>query len=182
MGPGSCLREEHALAHAVEGELPRLPNQLNAEAKREKAGVPKARDFKIELSGCENVADASTANRKRCIFSCQWLKERVLDFIQNHLDYLSVQFSCSIVSDSLRPHGLQHGRLPCSSPTPGAFSNSCPLRKRCHPTISSSVIPFSSCLQSFSESVSFPMSCSSHQVASIGASASALVPPMNIQD
>ena len=129
MGPGSCLREDHALAHAVEGELPRLPNQLNVEAKREKAGVPKARDFKIELSGCENVADASTANRKRCIFSCQWLKERVLDFIQNHLDYLSVQFSCSIVSDSLRPHGLQHGRLPCASPIPRAYSESCPLNR-----------------------------------------------------
>jgi len=59
-------------------------------------------------------------------------------------DNFSVQFSSSVVSDSLRPHGLQHARLPCPSPTPGAYSNSCPLSQRCHPTISSSVVPFSS--------------------------------------
>ena len=62
----------------------------------------------------------------------------------------SVQFGCSVVSDSLRPHGLQYTRLPCPSPTPGACSNSCLSSWRCHPTISSSVIPFSFCLQSFS--------------------------------
>ena len=67
----------------------------------------------------------------------------------------SVQFSHSVMSDSLWPHGLQHTRLPCPSPTPGACSNSCPLSQRCHPTISSSVIPFSSCLQSFLASVQF---------------------------
>ena len=61
----------------------------------------------------------------------------------------SVQFSRSVVSDSLRPHGLQHARLPCLSPTPGVYSNSCPLSQWCHPTISSSVIPFCSCLQCF---------------------------------
>ena len=61
----------------------------------------------------------------------------------------SVQFSHSLVYDSLRPHGLQHARPPCPSPTPGACSNSCPSSQWCHPTISSSVIPFSSCLQSF---------------------------------
>ena len=65
------------------------------------------------------------------------------------LEYLSILFSHSVVSDSLRPHGLQHARLPCPSPTPGACSNSCPLSRWCHPTISSSVVPFSSCLQSF---------------------------------
>ena len=74
------------------------------------------------------------------------------------LSYPSVQFSCSVVSDSLQPHGLQHTRLPCPSPTPGAYSNSCPLSQWCHPTISSSVIPFSSCLHSFPASGSFPMS------------------------
>ena len=67
----------------------------------------------------------------------------------------SVQFSCSVVSDSLRPHGLQHARLPCPSPTPGVYSNSCPLSQWCHPTISSSVMPFSSCPQSFPASGSF---------------------------
>ena len=70
----------------------------------------------------------------------------------------SVQFSRSVVSNSLWPHGLQHARLPCPSPSPGACSNSCPLCCWCHPTISSSVVPFSSCLQSFPASVSFPMS------------------------
>ena len=69
-----------------------------------------------------------------------------------------VQFSRSVVSDSLRPHGLQHARLPCPSPTPGACSDSCPLCWWCHPTISSSVIPFSSHLQSFPGSGSLPVS------------------------
>ena len=98
-------------------------------------------------------------------------------------DLSSVQFSHSAVSDSLRPHGLQHSRLPCPSPTPRACSNSWPSSRWYHPTISSSVIPFSSCLQSFPESGSFLMSqffASSGQ--SIGASALAAVLPMNIQD
>ena len=95
----------------------------------------------------------------------------------------SVQFSRSVVSHALRPHGLQHVRLPCPSPTPGAWSNSCPLSWWCHPTISSSVIPFSSCLQSFPVSGSFLMSqlfTSGNQ--STRASASTSVLPMNIQD
>ena len=71
--------------------------------------------------------------------------------------FSSVQFIHSVMSDSLQPHGLQHVRLPCPSPTPRADSNSCPLSWWCHPTILSSVIPFSSCLQSFSASRSFPM-------------------------
>ena len=70
----------------------------------------------------------------------------------------TVQFSCSVMSDSLRPHGLQHTRPPCPSPAPGVYSNSCPLRQWCHPTISSSVVPFSSHLQSFPASESFQMS------------------------
>ena len=99
------------------------------------------------------------------------------------LEIGSDQFSHSVVSDSLWPHGLQHTRLPCPSPTPGAYSNSCPSSQWCHPTISSSVIPFSSCLQSFPASGSFSMSqffTSSGQ--SIRVSASASVLPMNIQD
>ena len=95
--------------------------------------------------------------------------------------YKSVQFSRSVMSNSLRPHGLQHARLPCPSPTPRTCSNSCPSSWWCHPTISSSVIPFSSRLQSFPASGSFPMSqffTSSSQ--SIGASASASVLLMNI--
>ena len=96
---------------------------------------------------------------------------------------LSVQFSCSVVPNSLWPQGLQHARLPCPSPTPGAYSNSCPLSQWCHPTISSSVVPFSSHFQSFPSSGSFPMSQFFPSVAlSIGVSASASVLPMNIQD
>ena len=95
----------------------------------------------------------------------------------------SVQFSHSVVSDSLQPHGLQHPRLLCPSPTPGAYTNSCPSSRWCHPTISSSVIPFSSTLQSFPTSGSSQMSqlfASGGQ--SIGFSASTTVLPMNIQD
>ena len=91
-------------------------------------------------------------------------------------------FSHSVVSDSSQPHGLQHTRLSCPLPSHEACSNSYPLSWWCHPTISSSVIPFSSCLQSFPESGSFQMSqffASGGQ--SIGVSASALVLPMNIQ-
>ena len=94
-----------------------------------------------------------------------------------------VQFSHSVVSDSLWPNGLKHARPPCPSPIPGAYSNSCPSSRWCHPTISSSVIPSSSCLQSSPASGSFPMSqffTSSGQ--SIGVSALALVLPMNTQD
>ena len=72
--------------------------------------------------------------------------------------HISGQFSCSVVPDSLWPHGLQHARPPCPSATPEAYSDSCPLSRWCHPNISSSVIPFSSCLQSFPASGSFPMS------------------------
>ena len=72
--------------------------------------------------------------------------------------FSSVQFSHSVMSDSLWPHGLQHARPPCPSPTPRDYSNSCPLSRWCHPTISSSVVPFSSCLQSFPASGSFQMS------------------------
>ena len=94
-----------------------------------------------------------------------------------------VQFSCSVVSDSLQPHGLQHTRLPYPSSTQGACSNSCPLTQWCHPTISSSVIPFSSCLRYCPASGSSPVSqffTSGGQ--STGASTSASVLPMNIQN
>ena len=97
--------------------------------------------------------------------------------------FSSVQFSCSVVSDSLRPHELQHARTPCLSPTPGVYPNPCPSSWWCHPTISSSVIPLSSCPQSLPASGSFPTSqlfASGGQ--SIGASASTSVLPMNTQD
>ena len=100
----------------------------------------------------------------------------------NHSQEVGIsQFSYSVMSDSLQPHGLQHTRLPCPSPTPRACSNSCSSSWWCHPAISFSVVPFSSCLQSFPASGSFLMSqffTSGGQ--SIGASASVF--PMNIQD
>ena len=96
--------------------------------------------------------------------------------------FSSVQFGHSVVPYSLWPHELQHARLPCPSPTPRVYPNSCPLSQWCHPTISSSVVPFSSCLQSFPSSGSFQMSqlfASGGQ--STGVSASTSVLPMNIQ-
>ena len=95
---------------------------------------------------------------------------------------METKWSHSVMSKSLRLHGLQHAKLPCPPPIPGACTNSCPLSRWCHPTISFSVIPFSSCLQSIPASGSFPMSqffTSGGQ--SIGASVSAAVFPMNIQ-
>ena len=115
------------------------------------------------------------------------MKEFVIYIIVNSLEtsifHLLVQFSHSVMSNSLQPHGLQHTRLLCPSPAPGVDLNSCPLSRWCLPTISSSIVPFSSCLQSFPASGSFPMSqlfTSGGQ--SIGVSALTSVLPMNIQD
>ena len=93
------------------------------------------------------------------------------------------QFSCSVMSNSLRPHGPQHVRPPCPSPTPGVHLNPCPLSRWCHPTISSTVVPFSSCPQPFPASGAFQVSqlfASGGQI--IGVSASTPVLPMNTQD
>ena len=99
-----------------------------------------------------------------------------------HLNF-SVQFSRSVVSDSLRPHELQHTRPPCLSPTPGVHSDSCPLSQWCHPAISSSVVPFSSCPQSLPASESFPMSrLFAWSGQSTGVSASASFLPKQSQD
>ena len=99
-----------------------------------------------------------------------------------YIQFSSVQFSRSVVSDSVQPHGQQHDRPPCLPPTPWVYASSSPLNQWCHPTISSSVFPFSSHLQSFPESRSFPVSRlfpSGGQ--SIGVSASGSVLPTNIQ-
>ena len=101
------------------------------------------------------------------------------------LEWGAIAFSVShsVMSKSLWPHGLQHTRLPCPSPNPETCSNSCPSSQWCHPTISSSVIPFSSCLQSFPASGSFPVSqFFALDGQSIGVSTSASVLPLNIQD
>ena len=95
----------------------------------------------------------------------------------------SVQFSCSVVSDSLWPHESRHARPPCPSPAPRVYSNSCPSSRWCHPTVSSSVTLFSSCPQSLPASGSFPVGqFFAWGGQSPGASASASVPPMNTQD
>ena len=122
---------------------------------------------------------ARTWKQSRCPLTDKWIKK--LWYIYT-IKY-SVQFSHSVVSDSLWPHGLQHSRLPCPSPTPGVYSNSCPLSRWCHPAISSSVVPFFSCLQSFPASGAFQMSelfISGGQSTVVSASTSVL--PMNIQD
>ena len=90
---------------------------------------------------------------------CNYIHNNIhIHHMKTYYKVYSVQFSLSVVSNSLRPHGLQHARLPCPSPTPGGCSHSCPSSRWCHLTISSSVIPFSSCFQSFPAAGSFPIS------------------------
>ena len=120
------------------------------------------------------------ATVQRATKSQTWVK-----WLSMHKSLFSVQFSHSVMSDSLRPHGLQHVRLPCPSPIPGACTGSCPVNWWCHPIISSSVIPFSSHLQSCPATESFPVSqlfASGDHSSGASASASASVLPMNIQD
>ena len=117
--------------------------------------------------------------------SCQCMAKpiqycKVKEKLKKKKEFSSVQFSRSVVSDSLRPHESQHTRSPCPSPTPRVYPNSCPLSRFCHPAMSSSVVPFSSCLQSFPASGSFQMS--QHFTSggqSIGVSASVLFLPVN---
>ena len=97
------------------------------------------------------------------LFTCLWPSL----FLSMELYTVSVQFNCSVMSDSLRNHRLQHTRPLCPSPTPRVYSSSHPLSQWCHPTISSSVIPFTSCLQSFPASGSFQWVSSSHKVAKV---------------
>ena len=114
-----------------------------------------------------------------CMYVCKGLS--IICFMLVLL--LSVQFSCSVVSDYLRPHESQHARPPCPSPTPGVHPDSCPSSQWCHPAISSSVIPFSSCPQSLPASESFPMNqLFTRGGQSIGVSALASFLPKNTQD
>ena len=131
-----------------------------------------------------------------CLFLLQWIFltqgsnpgllycRQILYHLSHQGSYLSsVQFSRPVMSNSLLPHELQRARPPCSSATPGVHPNSCPLSRWCHLTISSSVIPFSSCLQSFPTSGSFQMSqLFPSDGQSVGVSASTSVLPMDIQD
>ena len=125
---------------------------------------------------------STTPQQKKKQYVIFHYRSALTDEICNQFGW-SDQISCSVMSDSLRPHELQHARSPCPSPTPGVHPNSCPLSQWCHPTISSSVIPFSSCLQSFPASRSFQMSqFLASGGSSIGFSPSASVLPMNTQD
>ena len=115
----------------------------------------------------------------------QYLAKRIYkcQLHENISTITSVQFSRSVLSESIWSHESQHSRPPCPSPTPGVYSNSCPLSQWCHPAISSSVVPFSSCPQPLPASGSFPMSqLFTWDGQSTGVSASALVLTMNTQD
>ena len=120
------------------------------------------------------LKDGGTKGQRENLMSTYFMSGSVLS---------SAQFSRSVMSNTLQPHELQHARLPCPSPTPGVHPNPCPSSRWCHPAISSSVVPFSSCPQSFPGSGSFQVShlfTSGGQ--SIGVSASTSVPPMNTQE
>ena len=136
----------------------------------------------LQSKGLSRVFSSTTV-QKHHFFGGQpslWSNSHIHTWL---LEKPSVQFSCSVTSDSLQPHGLQHTRPPCPSPTPRVYSNSCPLSQWCHSTISSSVILFSSHLQSFPASGSFQMSqffASGGQSYEVSASASVL--PLYIQD
>ena len=99
-----------------------------------------------------------TSGKFICVDQKTWLMHVLLSVLLHQWEFSLVQFSHSVVSGYLRPHELQHSRPPCPSPTPGVHLNPCPLSQWCHPTITSSVVPFSSCLQSFPASGSFQIS------------------------
>ena len=127
------------------------------------------------------MIDPHTTEMRMICFALEFAS--LVSIPQHNFDISPIQFSPSVMSNSLQLHGLQHARLPCPSPIPRACSNSCPSSRWCHPTILSSAIPFSSCLQSFPESESFLMSQyfpSGGQSTGVSASKSFL--PMNIQD
>ena len=112
-----------------------------------------------------------------------WVADFMMYWLFEYFGHPSVQFSCPVVSNSLPPHESQHARPPCPSSTPGVHSNSCPSSRWCHPAISSSIVPFSSCPQSLPASGYFPMSqLFAWDGPSIGVSALASVLPKNIQD
>ena len=132
---------------------------------------------------CAHVFKLSKIKIRNTSFLCWVILHLLISGSRHSIVCCSVQFSRSVMSNSLRPHGLQYARPPCPSPTPRVHPNPCPLCPWCHPTISSSVVPFSSCPQSFPASGSFQMSqlfISGGQ--SIGVSASTSVPPVNTQD
>ena len=149
--------------------------------------MEKAREFEKNIYFCfidyAKAYDCVDHNKLWKILEKMGIPDHLTCLLRTYRQVSSVQFSRSVMSDSLQPHELQHARPPCPSPTPGVHSNSCPLSRWCHPAISSSVVPFSSCPQSLQASGSFPMS----QIfawggQSIGVSALASVLPVDNQD
>ena len=168
----------HCIGDAIQPSHPLLPSYHSAFNLSQHQGLFQWVDCHIRWPKLWSFSFSISASNEY-----SWL----ISFKTDWFDLLAklsslVQFSCSVVSKSLWPHGLQHARLLCPSPTPRACSNSCPLSRWCRPTISSSGVPFSSCLQFFPTSGAFPISqffVSGGQ--STGASASAMVILMSIQ-
>ena len=174
--------ELNSLLIRVKEESEKTDLKLNIQKIKIMASCP-ITSWQIEGKGGRNDKFSFLGLQNGCgKWLCHEIKRCLLLGRKVMINLSSVQFSRSVVSNSLWPHRLQHNRPPCPLPTPGVYTNSCPLSRWCHPTISSSVIPFS-CLQSFPASGSFLMSqffASGGQ--SIGVSASASVLPMSIQD
>ena len=166
----------HANKVILKSFNPGFNNTWTKNFKMYKLVLEKAEELEIKLPLLLRSQKKLENSRKTKISFCFIGYSKDFDCVDNNKadnstrdgnQFRSVQFSRSVVFDSLQPHELQHTRPPCPSPTPGVYSNSCPSSQWCHPTISSSVAPFSSCPPSFPATSSFPMSQSSHQLAQI---------------
>ena len=174
--------------------LPTFSNSLASLVAQMVKNLPPMRETWVwSLDGEDSLKKGMATHSRILVWEIAWKKKS--GGLQSHgvamisfiifqlLQFSSVQFSHSVVSDSLRPHESQHARPPCPSPTPRVYANSYPSNRWCHPAISSSIVPFSSCPQSLPASGSFPMSqLFAWGSQSIGVSASASVLPMNTQD
>ena len=148
---GSKQRNHSAINRLLFYEKGRLTQKVETRTQKAEPKATENNQQKVGLSLNQGIYKMSLAGCQNCYGPETTSSFPVSPFLKVCLycSYASVQFSCSVVSDSLWPHGLQHERLPYPSPTLRAYSNSCPLSWWCHPTISSSVVPFSSCPQSF---------------------------------
>ena len=170
------LHPAHTLAVILESLQARLQKYMNCKLPDVQAEFRKGRGTRDQIANIHCIIKkAGEFQKKKNLVLLYWLYQS--------LWLCSFQFNCSVMSNALQPHGPQHTRPPCPSPTPRVYSKSCPLSRWCHPTISFSVVCFSSCLQSFPASGSFQKSqlfISGGQ--SFGVSASAPVLPVNTQD
>ena len=145
--------------------------------------IPSIKIVKLQEPKAQKLSLTCSSFNLHCLTNClsqTWYSIRIIGVNDTQWDISSVQFAHSVMSDSLQPHESQHARPPFPSQTPGVYSNSCPSSRWCHPAISSSVVPLSSCPQSLPASRSCPMSqLFAWGGQSIGVSASASVLPMN---